>query len=307
MTEKSGFWNTEGVSPVGDQLDGYNEIVWSDAASILASCSGFEGVGASLLNALEVTATDLNEVTVDIGGAVVDGKWYKNDAGKAVVIPSAVGGGNTRIDRIVLRCSWAGYTVRIHRIAGTDAASPTAPAITQTSGTTYDIMLAQVLVTTGGVVTVTDERVWAAPQVDDNTIEVSGRALQVKDDGITNAKLADPYDVYSVLAAPDGMYLTVRNSYLTFPVPDVHNGKNVVRLTARLKVTSSIGDVTVRVYNETDSVVVGTITITAGNTIGFTTSITNPALATNDILRIDVTAKGSGTKGLTVLVKVDKS
>jgi hypothetical protein len=49
----------------------------------------------------------------------------------------------------------------ITRIAGTDAASPTAPAITQTPGTTYDIMLYQALVNTGGTVTLTDERVYA--------------------------------------------------------------------------------------------------------------------------------------------------
>ena len=89
---------------------------------------------------------------------MVDGKWFENNAAASVNIPSAVGGGNTRIDRIVLRCSWAGYAVSITRIAGTDAASPTAPAIVQTTGTTYDIKLYQALVNTAGAVTLTDER-----------------------------------------------------------------------------------------------------------------------------------------------------
>lgn len=277
MTEKSGFWNTEGVSPVGDQLDGYNEIVWSDAASILASCSGFEGVGASLLNALEVTATDLNEVTVDTGGAVVDGKWYKNDAGKAVVIPSAVGGGNTRIDRIVLRCSWAGYTVRIHRIAGTDAATPTAPAITQTSGTTYDITLAQVLVDTSGNCTVTDERV------------------------IATEEKTDTYYVIALDALAD---VVVADGLINYSVLDDHDNYDVVRLWARLSVTSSSGNVVIRFYNVTKSQTVGSVTITAGQLIGYTTTITRPSVSMDDLIRIDVTSAGTEATGLHTQMKV---
>ena len=92
---------------------------------------------------------------------MVDGIVYHNDASQNVNIPSAVGGGNTRIDRIVLRADWAGFNVSVHRIAGTDAANPRPPAITQTSGTTYDIKLAQVLVTTAGAVTVRRARLRA--------------------------------------------------------------------------------------------------------------------------------------------------
>lgn len=282
MTEKSGFWNTEGVSPVGDQLDGYNEIVWSDAASILASCSGFEGVGASLLNALEVTATDLNEVTVDTGGAVVDGKWYKNDAGEAVVIPSAVGGGNTRIDRIVLRCSWAGYTVRVHRIAGTDAGSPTAPAITQISGTTYDIMLAQVLVDTSGNCVVTDERVFAE-------------------------RVAVLTDTYYIIALDATVDVEVADDLIDFSIIDAHAEYEVARLWARVKEASTSGSVVVRFYNVTKGQAIGSVTIAVSETVGFTTTITTPAISVDDLIRIDVTAAGTGAKGLQVQIKVDKS
>jgi hypothetical protein len=119
------------------------------------------------------------------GGAVVDGKPYKNDANVDVNIPSAVGGGNTRIDRIVLRANWTAQTVRITRIPGTDAGSPVAPAITQTPGTTYDIMLYQALVDTSGTVTLTDERVFGQsggmsllPDAVDDT-RVGNRVLQL--------------------------------------------------------------------------------------------------------------------------------
>lgn len=159
MAELSGFWTTSGT-PAGDQQASYTQAQWSTAARIMAGCHGFEGI-AIFLNGLAGTVTGANTVAIDTGGAIVDGKWYQNSASVNVNIPSAVGGGNTRIDRIVLRCSWAAFTVRITRIAGVDAGSPTAPAITQTSGTTYDILLYQALVDTGGTVTLTDEHTWA--------------------------------------------------------------------------------------------------------------------------------------------------
>ena len=130
---------------------------------MIAGCGNYEGVAPRLGGLLACTANGANTVRVATGGAMVDGKWYYNDANLDVNIPSAVGAGNTRIDRIVLRANWAGYEVAVTRIAGTDAGSPTAPSITQTSGTTYDIYLCQVLVNTAGAVTVTDERVRALP------------------------------------------------------------------------------------------------------------------------------------------------
>jgi hypothetical protein len=130
----------------------------------------------------------------------------------------------------------------------------------------------------------------------------------IPNDLITNAKLADPYDVLHVIALDDDEDVEIANDLISFPVADVHNGKSVVRLMAWLSGgASSSGDVTVRFYNVTDSVVIGTVTITAGNRIGNTTSITNAALATNDIIRIDITAEGTGALGLQVQIKVDKS
>jgi len=160
MAEFSGFWTTSGA-PAGHQQASYTQAQWSTASAVMSACGAFEGVAPGYLNSLAGTVTGANTVAINTGGAMVDGKFYHNSASVNVNIPSAVGGGNTRIDRIVLRCSWAGFTVVITRIAGTDAGSPSAPAITQTSGTTYDIMLYQALVNTAGAVTLTDERVYA--------------------------------------------------------------------------------------------------------------------------------------------------
>lgn len=190
MTETSGFWTTEAVTPAGHQVASYTQAIAARAWAILAACGGFQGVANSWRNELVGSVPGANTARIGTGGGVVDGQWYDNDAAVDVTIPSAVGGGNTRIDRIVLRVTWANFECVITRIAGTDAASPAAPAITQTPGTVYDIMLYQALVNTAGAVSLTDERVWAAPSGDGTTIEQSAGELRVKDLGISTAKLA---------------------------------------------------------------------------------------------------------------------
>jgi len=162
VTQTSGYWTTSGA-PSGHQVASYTQAIAAKANAIVAACSGFEGVAPGYLNSLVGSVPGANTARIGTGGAVVDGQWYKNDAAYDVTIPSAVGGGNTRIDRVVLRVTWASFQCIITRIAGTDAASPTAPAITQTPGTTYDIMLYQALVNTSGTVTLTDERTIAQP------------------------------------------------------------------------------------------------------------------------------------------------
>jgi len=202
MAELSGHWTTT-AGGTGHQQTSYTQAQLSTAYKVIAGCAGFEGVAPGYLNSLACTANGANTVAVNTGGAMVDGKWYYNDANLDVNIPSAVGAGNTRIDRIVLRANWAGYEVAVTRIAGTDAASPTPPAITQTSGTTYDILLCRVLVTTAGVVTVTDERVWALPGAQ-AALSVLGRASN------SAGKVA------SIAAASDGYALRRSGTSLGF-------------------------------------------------------------------------------------------
>lgn len=188
MTQFSGLWTTGGA---GDGASTYTRANLTEFFKVLAACLDEEGVAAAYLSALACSANGANTLRTAAGGALVDGKAYYNDANVDTNIPSAVGGGNTRIDRIVLRADWTAQTVRITRIAGTDAGSPTAPAITQTPGTTYDIKLCQVLVDTSGAVTVTDERVFA--QV--------GASNGLADSIVSTAKLADAAVTASKLAA----------------------------------------------------------------------------------------------------------
>lgn len=193
MAEDSYLWTTGGA---GDGSATFTRADWSEILRILGACLDDEGVAPAYLNALAPSTTGANNCRIATGGALVDGKPYSNSANVDVTIASAVGGGNTRIDRVVLRADWTAQTVRITRIAGTDAASPTAPAITQTPGTTYDIKLCQCLVNTAGTVTITDERVFAKPGTDTIT------TAAITDAAVTAAKIANR--TRSFLVTPAG-------------------------------------------------------------------------------------------------------
>jgi hypothetical protein len=97
-------------------------------------------------------------VQVDTGGAVVYGMPYENTAAVNVAVVSPTT--DTRQDLIVLRRDWAAQTIRITKIDGVEGGG--VPAHTQSaapSGTgIYDIPLASLSTTIGGVIAVTDLR-----------------------------------------------------------------------------------------------------------------------------------------------------
>lgn len=245
MTETSGFYTTS-ATPSGHQVSSYTQVIAAKAWAILASCNGKEGVAPGYLNELVGSVPAANTARIGTGGAIVDGQWYENGAAVDVTIPSAVGGGNTRIDRIVLRITWASFQCVITRIAGTDAGSPVPPAITQTPGTVYDIMLYQALVNTSGTVTLTDERVWGLPQTDESTLTSAAGNLKIKDEGVTPTQIANRtrkfilegfgYDSVGTISRASALGSILNNSllsnvYATFICPqDYASGLTVTPL-----------------------------------------------------------------------------
>lgn len=188
MAQKSGFWT---APDIGDGVAKYTrtDLMW--AVMVMAACHAFEGIAPDFLGEFAGSVPGANTFRVAAGGSIVDGKWHYSDTTEDITIPSAVGGGNTRIDRIVLRADWSAQTVRITKLAGVDASSPTAPAITQTNGTTWDILLFQVLVDTAGTVSLAvDERVWARVGTDGlgNLAVTSGKLAA---DAVIAGKIAD--------------------------------------------------------------------------------------------------------------------
>ena len=163
MAEKSIFWVTgssgDGTNPISEAITTeWHRSILTPRSGATNAPNTSQGVLRGVLNELVTTGT-ASPVSVAAGGAVVAGYYYLNDAALNVTVPTPAA--NTRIDRIVLRASHGTTrTVRITRIAGTEGTG-TPPALVQTAGTTWDIPLYQARITTGGVITLTDERTLA--------------------------------------------------------------------------------------------------------------------------------------------------
>ncbi len=155
MTERSRPWS--GTTP-GD-AGPYSDDQWSDIfRTFLAHVIASQGVWEGQLNEFIATGA-VTPVAINTGRALVDGVWYESDASEDIAI--ATPAVNPRVDRIVLRKDWALQTIRLTRIAGAESAAqvPPAPALVQIDGTTWDLPLWQIHITTGGVITLWhDER-----------------------------------------------------------------------------------------------------------------------------------------------------
>lgn len=142
MAERSMFWDNASYN--GNVLDDVFEYMMT------GGLSGKSGVFRGVLNMLAVSGTS-SPVTVQSGAACVKGKIYTNSSSISISVPTPASA--TRIDRIILRSTFAGSpgTVNCVRLAGTEGAGN--PALTQTDGATWEIPLAILSITTGGVIT----------------------------------------------------------------------------------------------------------------------------------------------------------
>lgn len=154
MAQDSKPWGGIITGDAGPYTHGNWTEIWQYLLGSLADAD--TGILSNILNEILVTGA-ASPVTIASGVALVNGTFYLNDANETIIIVSAVGAGNTRIDRIVLRKDFAAQTVRIHRLAGTDAIAPAVPGLTQ-DATYWDMPLFQVLINVAGNITLTDER-----------------------------------------------------------------------------------------------------------------------------------------------------
>jgi len=121
-----------------------------------------DGPCYGLLNVWEVYGDSSGmQVKVKSGIAWIKGHYVSNSA-EVIKSIAASDPTNPRIDRVILRLSWTSNTITLEVLTGTPAGSPSAPALTQSEGTTWEISLAQVYVGAGvSTITagnVTDER-----------------------------------------------------------------------------------------------------------------------------------------------------
>lgn len=150
MAQKSLLWPTTGggdVSPVSV----------SDTSAMFAALMGGSGVIKNYLNELVPTVSG-SHILMNTGWAIVDGHPYNNSASLDTTITTPAIG--TTGHRLVLRADWTAQTVRLIDKASADNTAAI-PAVTQTSGTTYEITICTLTITTGGVITMTDARDYA--------------------------------------------------------------------------------------------------------------------------------------------------
>jgi hypothetical protein len=286
MAETSGFWTTSGT-PSGDQVASYTQAHHSLALMLAAGAKGLDGVATGYLNGLAVTAGS-GKVTVATGGALVDGKWYTSSSAVDVTISTPTAG-TERIDRVVLRATWSNYTVRRYLLTGVASSSPTVPTLTQTRNSYFEISLAQVRVTSAGVITVTDERYPA-----ENTQTMPVLAVG---------------EVETLVASSS---IPVRQII----IPEHWHGAVLTNVSAGVFTVSSSGLVTVRVYNATlgKNVLSTNVTIDANERTSLTAAtppVVNPTYATltkGDLFQFFVETAGTGAKGLQVdLIALSKA
>lgn len=146
------------------------------------------GVIAGVDNELVVGAPGGMNVSVNTGAAIIKGMPYVQWASANYVI-GANGSADPRIDRVVVKVyrTTDFPKTEIYILAGTPAASPTPPALTQTAAV-WEISLAQVAVASGAAAinagNLTDERTFAAPPIGNGSI--------------TNAMLAGSIDAAKI-------------------------------------------------------------------------------------------------------------
>lgn len=98
-------------------------------------------------------------VYINAGIAMVHGTWYRSTAEENIIIPTPAV--STRQDRIVIRKDWTAQEVRLHRIAGAEGGGE--PPLEQTDGDVWDEPIANVSITTAGVITLIDQRKFVYP------------------------------------------------------------------------------------------------------------------------------------------------
>lgn len=156
MTQTSRFWNGttlgDATAAPYDADTEFSKVLMS-LAGAAAIPTNLSGVFTGELGELAVTGA-ATPLSVAAGRSLTWGTWFENDAALPVAI--ATPATSTRIDRIVVRKDWVAQTVRLVLLPGVEGGA--APALTQVQGTTWDEPIAQASITTGGVVTITDER-----------------------------------------------------------------------------------------------------------------------------------------------------
>lgn len=188
MTEKSMLWpaptSGDGASNYTDEEIArmFRHLIGDDYATL----GVLPGVGGEL-----APSGSASPVAIADGSAFIYGYFYWNTAPVNVVVPTPSIG--TTGHRIVLRATWASRQIRITLLSSSDGVAAL-PAITQTPNTIFDLPICSLTITTGGVITITDERGFLhyGTKVNNAMLDLLSVATgNLQDLAVTTAKLAN--------------------------------------------------------------------------------------------------------------------
>lgn len=221
MSESSKPWNGITVGDSGPYSDSNWQEVWRNAfgwGGLRSNVGIFLGTGTPPNEGLRVEAQSPTTASINVlqGAALVKGVFYVNTSTEAFVV-GANASGNPRVDTVVLQCDYALQTVRLTLKAGTPAATPVPPTLTQSAGILWEIPVADIAVADGFTVitqaNITPRHEWvnAPPGVYlDNILNNSGVTLEDGDvvvwdntvtRGVTTTTTADDQSVAGVWRA----------------------------------------------------------------------------------------------------------
>lgn len=158
-------------------------------------------------------------VKVPAGYAMVRGHYYASTAIETLAI-TAAHATLARIDNVILELDPTANTITLKVVAGTAAASPVAPTLTQTDAGIYQQVLARVAVaaaaTTIAAGVVTDARTFL------------GVLPHTQSAATIVTTVTDKSASYTLTSADDNTYIRSTGSAITITVPDIlANGDSV--------------------------------------------------------------------------------
>jgi hypothetical protein len=143
MSQRSRFFD----SSAGDRV--YTSEAWAQVLSGIVGDGVVKGSGAGDECQVVEDSPAAMSVLVGLGKIFIQGYFLEVYSADEELAIAAADGSNPRIDLIVARRDLTGRTATLAVLAGTPAASPTAPSLTQNASGTWEIALASVLVPAG--------------------------------------------------------------------------------------------------------------------------------------------------------------
>lgn len=192
------------------------------------------GVVGGYLNGLLPSGGGLDQISVDTGSALVDGRPYENDLSKVIVLTRPVVGATGK--RILLQADWATRTIRAVALSSADGTAAL-PGITQTDGVKWETPLASFTHGLDGTISaLTDEREFVNYRPFQFLLDGGGAVLEVGQKGYLS--IPDDCELFGwqVLAdAVGSVQIDVwKDTYTNFPptVADTICGSDKPRLVA---------------------------------------------------------------------------